>query len=390
MLADVEINGEPRKVLWQAPKNGFFYVLDRISGELISAEPYTTVTWASRVDMLTGRPVEAKNARYKSETVVLQPAIFGGHNWHAMSYSPLTGLVYIPAMDAPSPWSADPMFKPIPGWWNTGAPGPIFPPDPEVLEQIRASARSFLLAWDPITQKEAWRVGLVGPWNGGTLATAGKLVFQGTADGRFVAYAAEDGKKLWESRTHTATLASPITYAVDGEQYVAVPGGFGSMLFLALGIGMPEAIPGQRGRVFAYKLGGTAELPEPPEPVRTMPAPPAIEASASTVKRGSDVYQYFCWQCHGANAVSSGVLPDLRRSALLHDATAWAGVVRNGDRADQGLGSFGDWINAEPDDPRAPMSTMSLPADPSDPDAITVREHLHNIVDEVTVGTSTQ
>ena len=347
MLADVTIDGATRHVLWQAPKNGFFYVIDRVSGELLSAEPYTSVSWATHVDKTTGRPVETENARYEDGVVFIQPAVFGGHNWQPMSYSGSTGLVYIPATDTATPRSVDPMFRYTPGWWNTGNPGPAFPPDPDIISQIKAGARSYLRAWDPIRQESVWDVELIGPWNGGTLATAGDLVFQGTADGRFVAYDATDGTTLWEHRTGTATLAGPISYSVDGEQYVAVPGGFGSVLFLALGIIMPEAVPQQKGRVFAYRLGGNATLPETPETVRIFPPPPPVDSNAEVLDRGRDLYGYYCWQCHGANAVSSGVLPDLRLSPMLHSKAAWSDIVLRGTLSDRGMGSFGDWISEE-------------------------------------------
>src|SRR5262249_37286714 len=152
------------------PKNGFFYVLDRTNGKLVSAKPYTTVTWASHIDLKTGRPVETKNARYpKGTTVMVQPAIVGGHTWQPMAYSPDTSLVYIPVLDMPTPWSRAPLFADRPGWWNTAVPGPALPPDPSIVAQIRASAHGYLRAWDPIAQKEAWSVPLSGPWNGGVL-----------------------------------------------------------------------------------------------------------------------------------------------------------------------------------------------------------------------------
>lgn len=346
ILADVTIDGVPRQVLWQAPKNGFFYVLDRITGELLSAEPYTTVSWASHVNMDTGRPVEKAGVRYEEGVVFIQPAVFGGHNWQPMSYSPDTGYVYIPAIDTAVPWSVDPMFKYTPGWWNTGVPGPAFPPDKEIIKEIRASARSYLRAWDPVKQEQAWSVELVGPWNGGTLATKGGLVFQGTADGRFVAYDAADGTVLWEHDTGTATLAGPISYAVDGEQYIAVAGGFGSIVFLALGILMPEAVPDQKGRVFVFKLGGNAELPANPDIDRNFPVPPTISGSPATLDRGRGLYQYYCWQCHGANVISSGVLPDLRRSPMLHSRVAWEDVVIEGALENNGMGNFGEWLSS--------------------------------------------
>jgi len=351
MLADVSIDGELRHVLWQAPKNGFFYMLDRTSGEFLSAEPYTTVSWATHVDPDTGRPVEHDGARYKEGVVFIQPAVFGGHNWQPMSYSPETGYVYIPAIDTPVPWSRDSMFKHTPGWWNTGVPGPAFPPDPAIIQQVKASARSFLRAWDPIQQEEAWSVELVGPWNGGTLATGGNLVFQGTADGRFVAYDAKSGEALWQHKTGTATLAGPISYSVDGEQYVAVPGGFGSVVYLALGVLLPEAVPNQKGRILVFKLGGTEKLPDDPVVDRGIPAPPVLDATDERLAQGRGLYQYYCWQCHGANVISSGVLPDLRRSAMLHSKEAWTNVVIAGALEDKGMGSFGEWLS--PDDAEA-------------------------------------
>jgi PQQ-dependent dehydrogenase (methanol/ethanol family) len=348
MLVDLTVDGKARKLLWQAPKNGFFYVLDRTNGELLSAKPYTTVTWATGIEMKTGRPIEAKNARYPGGmTVILAPAIVGGHNWQPMAYSPATALVYIPVTDMPMPWSSDPLFTHRPGWWNTAVPGPTLPPDSNIVAQIRASARSYLRAWDPVAQKEAWSVPLNGPWNGGVLATAGGLVFQGTADGRFVAYDAGNGTKVWETRTNTATLAGPISYWIDGEQYVAVPGGYGSSMFLALGALMPPAVPRQLGRVMVYKLGGKATLPAEQQIDVTLPAPPALHASEATVRHGSDVYQTFCWPCHGASAISSGVLPDLRHSPILQDGTAWKSIVLDGVRKDNGMASFSKWMNLE-------------------------------------------
>jgi len=347
-LADVDVGGKPRKLLWQAPKNGFFYVLDRSNGELLSAKPYTTVTWASRIDMKSGRPIEAKNARYPARTTVsLQPAIVGGHNWQPMAYSPQTRLVYIPVIDMPMPWSQDPGFTQRSGWWNTAVPGPALPSDPSIVAQIRKSARSFLRAWDPLEQQEAWSVPTSGPWNGGVLATAGGLVFQGTADGRFIAYDARSGAKLWEALTNTATLGGPISYSVDGEQFVAVPGGYGTSMFLALGALMPPAVPKQLGRVLVYKIGGNVVLPARPAVDFGIPAPPVLHTSSAALRRGATLYQTYCWPCHGASAVSSGVLPDLRRSPILQDATAWKSIVIDGVRKENGMASFARWINSE-------------------------------------------
>jgi quinohemoprotein ethanol dehydrogenase len=247
----------------------------------------------------------------------------------------------------PMPWSQDPGFTQRPGWWNTAVPGPALPSDPSIVAQIRKSAQSFLRAWDPLEQHEAWSVPTSGPWNGGVLATAGGLVFQGTADGRFIAYDARSGAKLWEALTNTATLGGPISYSVDGEQFVAVPGGYGTSMFLALGALMPSAVPNQLGRVLVYKIGGNVILPARPAVDFGIPAPPALHTSSAALRRGATLYQTYCWPCHGASAVSSGVLPDLRRSPILQDATAWKSIVIDGVRKENGMASFAQWINSE-------------------------------------------
>jgi PQQ-dependent dehydrogenase (methanol/ethanol family) len=203
MLADLEIAGQRRAVLMQVPKNGFFYVIDRATGQLISARNIVPLTWARGVDMATGRPIENPAARFAEGPALVAPAPFGAHNWHPMAFSPQSGLVYIPAMDIPA------MFANAPGdtahrprGWNTGVDMLLgaLPNDRAQLTAIRAMVKGHLAAWDPVTQQEVWRVQHDGAWNGGVLATAGNLVFQGTADGRLVAYAADrasNGRKLW-------------------------------------------------------------------------------------------------------------------------------------------------------------------------------------------------
>src|SRR5262249_30262937 len=208
ILADLTIEGRRRKVLMQAPKNGFFYVLDRATGELISAEAYVTVTWAKGVDKKTGRPIENPGVRYPAEPAQIQPGPLGGHNWQPMSFNPQTGLVYIPAQETLFVYMQDRRFTYRPDRWNLGVDFSIFTDPPSELPP------GHLLAWDPVAQKERWRVQYPVMWNGGTLTTGGNLVFQGTADGRFVAYSADRGKKLWEEVLHTGVIASPITYEI--------------------------------------------------------------------------------------------------------------------------------------------------------------------------------
>ena len=207
--ADLTIDGAPRKVIMQASKNGFFYVLDRATGKLISAKNYVPVTWAKGVDPTTGRPIEIGDDHYAKGAAVLFPSAFGGHNWHPMSFSPKTGLVYLPAQEVPGAYGTDNNFGYVEGQWNTATDTTLnsLPADPKARAAMKNSFRGELIAWDPVNQKEAWRAVHNGPWNGGTMATGGNLVFQGTADGHFNAYDATTGKPLWSSDTYTSTLA---------------------------------------------------------------------------------------------------------------------------------------------------------------------------------------
>ena len=343
VLATLEIDGRPRQVLLHAPKNGFFYVIDRGTGELLSAEKYVDVTWATRVDKKTGRPVEAAGTDYRSKPVVIKPSPHGGHNWHPMSFNPKTGLVYVPAQEIPLEFLVDKKFRYTPGRWNTGVD----------LSRITDAPREYvsghLLAWDPVRQKEVWRVPHVTAGNGGTLTTAGDLVFQGTADGRFVAYRADDGEKLWEGFTQTGVVAAPVTYEVDGEQYVSVLAGWGGGFALAGGDAAASAGVRGGGRVLTYKLGGSAALPPVARPETTLAALPPGEkpASSRAVKRGEGLYAANCSVCHGAGAISGGVLPDLRHSAVVPDRAAFAATVLDGARKANGMPGFAGRLSAE-------------------------------------------
>jgi quinohemoprotein ethanol dehydrogenase len=225
ILAELEIGGRPRQVLMQAPKNGFFYVLDRATGELLAADKLVFVNWASHVDMRTGRPVETGRAEWAEERAFVVPGPPGAHNWQPMSYSPRTGLVYVPTLNNGFPYEPKRDFRFVPGAMNTGE-------DHSRLVSIakvwtRPCAASHITAWDPVRRRRAWRVTHDHPINGGILSTAGDLVFQGNGDGVFAAYDAEDGQRLWESPVGVGIMAPPVTYAVDGEQYVAVLAGLG-------------------------------------------------------------------------------------------------------------------------------------------------------------------
>jgi len=348
ILADLTISGQPRKVLMHAPKNGIFYVLDRATGALISAAPYTHITWASGVDMKTGRPVETALARYPGRnSEVIIPGPLGAHSWQPMSFSPLTGLVYIPIQDVGFPYKSDADFHAKNLGFDVGidfaAAG--MPQNPQIKKAIMNSVRGRLVAWNPIQQKQAWDVDRPEAWNGGVVSTAGNLVFEGTAKGNFEAYRADTGAKVWSYPIQTGAIAGPITYMVSGEQYVAILAGWGGVFPLAAG---EPALKSGRvrnvSRMLAFKLGAKAVLPALPEMEAEVLHPPAATADASTVHRGEQMYQRFCGNCHGDVAVSGGVLPDLRYSSTLTN-DQWFSVVLGGLLRENGMVSFAQVIS---------------------------------------------
>lgn len=350
MLADLEINGKPRKVLMQAPKNGFFYVIDRTNGELLSAAPFVTVNWASHVDMRTGRPVETPGARYEDGAFTAWPAAPGGHNWHPMAWHPGAGLVYIPAQDLPWTYQEAEKFEFSRVATNTGLDPLIasMPEDPAVQKEIAGLLRGYLLAWDPLRQEARWTVEHPVPWNGGALATAGNLVFQGTSHGEFIAYAADSGKRLWAHDAQTAVLAGPVSYAVDGKQYVAVAAGNGTAFGLESGIVAKWAGVRALNRIVAYALDGDATLPPLP-PLPPPPEPPAHQAAPAVVAQGRLLYHRYCSRCHGDGGISAGVLPDLRHlDAATH--AAWDAVVRGGQLLPGGMPGFAEHLAQEETD----------------------------------------
>jgi quinohemoprotein ethanol dehydrogenase len=350
ILADVTIAGAPRKVLFQAPKDGFFYVLDRATGAVISAKPYTTVTWASGIDPTSGRPTENVSARYEEgKAAPLAPGPLGGHSWHSMSYSPQTGLVYIPVQEAGFLYKSQEHFEARNLAFNTAidfvAGG--MPQKSDVKKSILDSIKGHLSAWDPIQQKEIWRVDRTSPVNGGILSTAGNLVFEGTAQGTLEAYRADKGEKLFSAETQSGVVAAPVTYTVGSDQYVAVVVGWGGVFPLASGEPALKAGRAQNiSRVLAFKLGGKASLPPLPQFSQPQLHPPRPTASAATVQKGELLFQSYCSTCHGDVAVSGGVLPDLRYSATLANST-WSDVVLGGSLQPYGMVSFAKELSKE-------------------------------------------
>ena len=351
ILADLTIDGHRRKVLMQAPKNGFFYVLDRTNGELISAEPFTFINWATGVDRKTGRPIEAATARYAgADAQVIVPGPLGAHSWHPMSYSPLTGLAYIPVNDSGFAYKAAENFeaKNLAGNFGVDVVAAGMPQDPKVKKSILDSIQGKLVAWDPVQQKQVWAVERPGPWNGGVLSTAGNLVFEGTASGKFEAYRATTGERLWSTSAQTGVMAGPVTYSANGEQYIAVLAGWGGVFPLATGeVSFKSGRVRNISRVLGYKLDGKATLPPLPDFEAPVLRPPPSKATVEEIKRGEATFQRYCAACHGDVAVSGGVIPDLRYSSALSADQLFSSIVLGGLLRKQGMVSFAKELNSD-------------------------------------------
>jgi len=377
ILADLVIGGRTRQVVMQAPKNGFFYVLDRASGELLSAEPYVAVNWASHVDKKTGRPIETGQGDYSREPRLVFPSLVGGHSWHPMAFNPQTKLVYIPTVEAGAVfWLPDQPFVYKRGadnefaqyaWtiFNAGswsmdseaAKAKGLPPLTELARgQPDTTIRGYLRAWDPVTNHVVWQVEtsdrwagqLNGMWNGGgVITTAGGLVIQGRSTGYLHVYRADNGQELAAINLGTSIMAAPMTYEIDGVQYIAVMAGFGG----ALGGEYPEGTAayryGNAGRIVALKLGGSA-VPLPQEVRRSVafPRPPLDRfGTAANIDRGYALFRRNCSICHTNNG-AVGMIPDLRRmSAPTH--AEFEDIVLRGIRAAKGMGSFAGVLSAD-------------------------------------------
>jgi len=327
-------------VLMQAPKNGFFYVIDRATGQLISAKPYTNITWASGVDPKTGRPIETANARYGKGVEMQIPGPLGAHNWQPMAFNPKTGLVYIPTNVTPFAYTDDRGFSYKPGAWNVGVDflANALPTDAATLKAVTAMIKGQIVAWDPVNQRAVWTVDHPYFWNAGILSTGGGLVFQGAAHGEFAAYDAASGKKLWSTPVGNGVIAAPMTYELDGEQYVAVMVGVGGGGQISAPGSMPQR-PRLPGRLMVYKLGGKATAPAFP----AQPQAPTLDlttvSSSGDVQHGFALFHQNCQVCHGPNA-SGSWMPDLKRSPITASAESWKAVVIDGANASRGMAGF--------------------------------------------------
>ena len=356
-LADMEIDGEKKKVLLQAPKNGFFYVIDRSNGKVLRAHPFAAVTWATHVDLETGRPVENPEVDYSDNGSWVLPGPLGAHNWQAMSVDLEAGLVYIPTQEnaffyaMQGDYKKTGIYKRNPGGWNLGIEMSSLAQN--VLNNLESQPApgGFLKAFNPLTGETNWSVPIPHYWNGGVLATAGGLVFQGDALGMFSAYDKETGERLWEFNTYTSMLAPPITFEIDGEQYVSVlTGSGGGDLFGG------EPLPpieiqasltyNNFGRLLVFKLGGEKELPIPDVRDKTIPEQQLAEVSTREVRNGESGYNEYCAVCHGFIVKSAGGISDLRKmSSGTHDL--FNQIVLEGLLVSNGMASFSDVLSEE-------------------------------------------
>ncbi|MBL8267743.1 PQQ-dependent dehydrogenase, methanol/ethanol family [Steroidobacter sp.] len=354
ILTTLKLEGVARKVLLQAPKNGYFYVIDRATGKLISAQPYIPLNWSEGIDLATGRPNIKQAARYDEtgEQWIGMPSQVGGHNWQPMSLSATTGLVYIPIQEVPGIFKVDSAFKMRPQGMNLGLELQTLelPDDPKVRAEALKIPKGFLIAWDPVAQREVWRAPNPGWVNGGVLSTAGNLVFQGDADGMFNAHDARNGKVLWSFDGQSGILAAPISYAVNGKQYVSVVVGFGGAVALVGG----EAMWGKQGprrnksRVLTFALDGSAPALPPLDTLAQIPwNPPAAVGDAKTIQQGRMFYLNTCAPCHGGNVKSAGVIRDLRHSGAIASKEAFYAIVGEGALTERGMVSFKENYDAQ-------------------------------------------
>jgi quinohemoprotein ethanol dehydrogenase len=361
VVANLSYGGTMRRVIMQAPKNGFFYVLDAKTGELISADKFAPANWASRVDMATGRPVQNPATRYDvtGEPAFVTPTGLGAHNWRPMSFSPRTGLVYFGSRHAAQAYVGIPAdkFTVTSVGTNTGidrTPRPDLEAQLEAQPDLQFEDKGALIGWDPVARRAVWRTINPGnPIDGGTLATAGDLVFAGGGNNEFLAYRADDGTRLWSFGAQTGVAAGPISYELDGVQYIAV----------AAGRGLQPYYQPNYSRLLAFKLGGTAVLPEATTYVPPPLNPPPSTATAEVVEHGGDLFGQNCVQCHGNNISN---FPDLRVSSAIQTQAAFDAIVLGGARAANGMASFAAALSRD--------------------DSIAVREYIVSVAREAKVA----
>ena len=339
MVSELAINGSRHRVVMEAPKNGFFYVLDARSGKLLTVNNFVPVTWASSVDLATGRPRVRPEAEWwhRSSPTEIVPSVLGAHGWQPMSFSELTHLVYIPTSEQPMTLTRGTGTEAV-----GGADASLY------IARGSSQFKGGLVAYDPVKAQVVWRHDVGFPQNGGVLSTAGNLVFQGTSDGFFRAYEASGGRPLWQFQADGGFYAAPITIQVDGRQVVLIPSGSGtaSSVFTYSRMGGMTRGP---SRLLAFALDGQAHLPPaaPHSPLMSKPLLPRPDPAIA--EKGKDAYYSSgCELCHGFDAIGpeGGSIPDLRKSqAFASDQLA--AIVIGGMRAEKGMPSFAGKVTPE-------------------------------------------
>ena len=339
-LLDVTLDGVTHEVLFQAPKNGFFYVLSRQDGKLLRAAPYASLNWATHIDMETARPVENPATNYEETPTWILPGNSGGHSWQPMSVDPARGVAYLAVQDISLLYSLPEEFKRT-GEFEISKTSISLGVElgPRYAELAAAAApqpesKGYLKAFDPMVGKVLWAVERATPYNGGVLATAGGVVFQGDGNGQFAAYDTRDGTLLWEHDVY-GDAGAPITYEIAGEQYLAVQ----------VGGGASARSRYNDGRMLAFKLDAAGSIPEPVAPEVDIPQLPPLTASEEQIRQGAGLYYEHCVWCHGMGPVGM-VNADLRlMTAETHER--FAAIVRGGMLLDKGMDSFADVLDAE-------------------------------------------
>jgi quinohemoprotein ethanol dehydrogenase len=339
IAADLTLGGQKRHVLMHAPKNGFFYVVDARTGELLSANPYVPgINWASGVDLKTGRPKINPEANYgrTGKGAFVSPAFGGAHNWQPISYSRDTGFVYIPTTQSSYAFVAsreddNPMGQKL---------SISFAGNAQMMRNVKTPPVSvgYLQAFDPVAGKEVWRAPIAGGRSGGALSTAGNLVFAGTSNNEFAAYRADNGQRVWSADAQTGVMAGAASYQIDDEQYVAVVAGFRQT---------GSYYAPNYSRILVYKLGGTAKLPDAAPYTLPVLNPPAAFGTPQDLAHGEETYGRFCSTCHGSDGLSRGMFPDLRYAGAIQTADVFKTVVIDGALTANGMVSFAKAISAE-------------------------------------------
>ncbi len=342
MLLDLEVDGIERHVVAQPNKNGFFYMIDAGTGELLRGYPFTEVNWATGIDLASGRPIEVPEARYDFENIYnLAPGVQGGHGWHANAWNPDTGYIYIATQRAYFAMQSDANFVPNPNGnnlaINMGANFTYYRDNPDAPREFVG----YVSAWDPVSGEEIWRGEENSGPTGGVLSTGGGLVFSGGGNNtnEFRAYDTQFGDKLWAFDTQTGMVAAPITYELDGKQYIAAS------------VGINQAgnyFAPNYSRLLVFTQGGNAQLPEPLTYAPRELNPPELVASPEIIAAGGESYGQYCSVCHGIGGQQRGAnFPNLMVSPMLHSEEAFNQVVIDGIRADKGMVSFADQLSAE-------------------------------------------